>query len=75
MSCLLLLVAFLPLLLSSDHGVIILGGEVPGEPVATVSVLTENGWCPTERLIIPPLPLAASGLIAHHDCLVGPHEG
>jgi hypothetical protein len=58
MSCLLLLVASLPLLLSSDHGVIIFGGEGPDGPVDTVSVLTENGWCPSQNMIIPPLPMA-----------------
>eukprot|EP00091_Calanus_sinicus_P017088 TRINITY_DN3687_c0_g1_i1.p1 TRINITY_DN3687_c0_g1~~TRINITY_DN3687_c0_g1_i1.p1 ORF type:complete len:207 (+),score=65.74 TRINITY_DN3687_c0_g1_i1:58-621(+) len=74
MSRLLVLLSSLPLLLLSDHGVIILGGEGPQGPVDTVSVLTESGWCPSENVIIPPLPIAASGLTAHHGQVVGSHD-
>jgi len=66
MGFLLLLLTFPPLLLSSDHGVIILGGEGEDGPVDTVSLLTEEGWCPPENVILPPLPMAASELTAHH---------
>jgi len=66
MLALLLLLSSSPLLLCTDHGVIILGGEGPDGPLDTVAVLTESGWCPPENIIIPPLPLAATGLTAHH---------
>merc|ERR1719193_723583 len=66
MLALLLLLSSSPLLLATDHGVIILGGEGPDGPLDTVAVLTESGWCPPENIIIPSLPLAATGLIAHH---------
>ena len=57
----------LPLqVLTSDHGVLIFGGEGPDGPVDTVSVLTEQGWCPQEHVLLPSLPLAASHLSAYH---------
>jgi len=31
-----------------------------------VAVLTESGWCPPENVIVPPLPMPAAGLTAHH---------
>merc|ERR1712123_378081 len=66
----LVLLSSLPQLLA-DHGVIILGGQGPDGPLDTVSVLTESGWCPQENVIIPPLPMAAEGLTAHHGQMVG----
>jgi len=52
--------------LGSDLGLIIFGGEGPDGPLSTVSVLTENGWCPQENILLPPLPVAASNLKAFH---------
>merc|ERR1711936_113332 len=52
--------------LASDHGVLLFGGEGPDGPVDTVSVLTEQGWCPQDHVLLPSLPMAASGLAAYH---------
>jgi len=54
----------------SDFGVVIFGGESPGGVVDTVSVLTKKGWCPKENVIIPPLPMASSGL----EAVQGPYR-
>merc|ERR1719347_84062 len=51
---------------ASDHGVLIFGGEGPEGLLNTVSVLTEHGWCPQDKVLLPPLPMAATGLTAYH---------
>merc|ERR1719481_2267803 len=51
---------------TSDHGVLIFGGEGPEGLLDTVSVLTEHGWCPQDKVLLPPLPMAATGLTAYH---------
>jgi len=72
MNWLVLVLFLLPLqVLTSDHGVIIFGGEGPDGPVDTVSVLTEHGWCPQDHVLLPSLPLAASGLTAYYGFELG----
>jgi len=68
------LLSTLPLLLCTDHGVIILGGDGPEGPLDNVAVLTESGWCPPDNVIIPPLPMPATGLTAHHGTMDSSHR-
>jgi len=69
-----LLLSTIRLLLCTDHGVIILGGDGPEGPLDNVAVLTESGWCPPENIIIPPLPMPATGLTAHHGAADSSHR-
>ena len=69
-----LLLSTIRLLLCTDHGVIILGGDGPEGPLDNVAVLTESGWCPPENTIIPPLPMPATGLTAHHGAADSSHR-